>query len=118
MEGEIYLYGLNSCDSCRNARRWLRAHSIDHTFIDIRTDTADEATLTAWCNAVGWQVFINRRSTSWRNLDQETRTACDATTAVDLASANPTLIKRPVLVAGSVVVVGFAPDRYADIFSE
>jgi len=26
------------------------------------------------------------------------------------------LIKRPVLVAGSVVEVGFSPDRYAEVF--
>ncbi len=118
MRSEIRLYGLTSCDSCRKARRWLRARSIDHAFVDIRTDTPDTATLSAWCNAVGWQTFLNRRSTTWRNLDAQTRTSCDATSAVELAAANPTLIKRPVLVADSTVVVGFAPDRYAEVFGE
>jgi Spx/MgsR family transcriptional regulator len=116
MDAENHLYGLNSCDSCRNARRWLRARSIEHTFTDIRTDTPGKATLTAWRDAVGWEALINRRSATWRNLDEETRAACGASSAVDLAAANPTLIKRPVLVAGSVVVVGFSPERYAEIF--
>ena len=116
MRAEIHLYGLNSCDSCRNARRWLRARSIDHSFTDIRTDTPDKATLTLWCDAVGWEALINRRSATWRNLDEETRAACGPGSAVNLAWANPTVIKRPVLVAGSVVEVGFSPDGYAEVF--
>lgn len=115
MDTEISLFGLTSCDSCRKARRWLEQHSIPYTFVDIRKDTPDTPTLAAWCDALGWENFLNRRSTTWRSLDEETRAGCGRDTAVALAAAHPALIKRPVLVRGSDVVVGFSEDRYASI---
>ncbi|MBX9698951.1 MAG: arsenate reductase, partial [Acetobacteraceae bacterium] len=37
-------------------------------------------------------------------------------TAIDLMLAEPAMIRRPVLVAGDTLLVGFAPARYAALF--
>ena len=119
MIAEIVLYGLKSCDSCRRARRWLDDHAADYRFVDIRDDTPDIATLESWCEAVGRDALLNRRSTTWRGLDENLRTGLDRVSAGALAAEHPTLIKRPVLtIGGTVAVVGFDPVRYSELLAK
>jgi Spx/MgsR family transcriptional regulator len=119
MIAEIVLYGLKSCDSCRRARRWLDDHAADYRFVDIRQFTPDVATLENWCETVGWETLLNRRSATWRELDESLRTGLDRMSAGALAAEHPTLIKRPVLtIGGTVAVVGFDPVRYSELLAK
>jgi arsenate reductase-like glutaredoxin family protein len=57
--------------------------------------------------------LVNRRSTTWRNLDETARAASGAA-LTELLLAHPTLVKRPVFTAGpdaddEVIAVGFDP---------
>lgn len=121
MAATVTLIGLKNCDSCRKARAWLDDRHIAHAYTDIRADGLAAADLTGWIAAHGdWQPFVNRRGTTWRNLDEAAKDALDETTAVALITANPTLMKRPVIVVESggrpTVTVGFGPaeqDRLA-----
>jgi arsenate reductase len=67
-------------------------------------------------DTLGWEVLINRRSSSWRELDPETRSSMDAASAIQAALATPTLIKRPLLSHGGTLETGFSAARYAEIF--
>ncbi|MEO1941204.1 MAG: ArsC/Spx/MgsR family protein, partial [Candidatus Thioglobus sp.] len=62
-------------------------------------------------DALGWEKVINKRSTTYRNLTDEQKS--DIT--VELTLKNPTLIKRPVLVAGADIRVGFSEKTYSDL---
>ena len=54
---------------------------------------------------------MNRRSTTWRTLDDNQR-AADGDALVDLLLAHPTLIKRPLIErGGEVLALGFDRDR-------
>ena len=60
-----------------------------------------------WAREVGWELLLNRRSTTWRNLsDKETR-GIDKNSAMRLMLENPTLIKRPIFELGNKVYLGF-----------
>lgn len=110
----IRLYGINNCDTCRKARRWLNDRDADHHWHDIRRDGLTDAMVADWLKTVGTHRLINRRGQSWRKLDDSTRSALEAgNTAVFLD--NPTVIKRPVLVTGDHVTVGFDPDSWASL---
>ena len=63
------LYGLENCDRCRKARNWLDRFGIPHTFTDYRAEPQTPATLLEWKEPVGgWDLMINKSSTTWRNL--------------------------------------------------
>lgn len=110
----ITVHGLKNCDSCRKARRWLDARGTTHTFVDVRESTPDAATLARWLDAVGADALVNRRSTTWRGLDEGTREDILGDPARQLVS-HPTLIKRPVLQTENAITVGFNADRWADL---
>lgn len=110
------LYGIKNCDTVKKARKWLTEHAIEYTFHDFRQDGLDPAQLHAWSQAVGWETLLNRRGTTWRQLNQAERKDIDEDHALMLMHDLPTLIKRPVLEYQDEVVVGFAEKRYAEIF--
>ncbi len=109
----IVIYGLKNCDSCRKAVKLLEAGGHAFRFHDLRADGLPQDRLAAWLTAVGWEVLLNRRSTTWRSLPEGERRALDPARASRLLAQHPTLIKRPVIEAGDRILVGFAADQQA-----
>ncbi len=104
----LTVYSLKSCDTCRGALAALRAAGHEPQVIDIRTDGVPGEVLAALVAGQGPEVLVNRRSTTWRSLDEATRNrAMDPGTAAAVLAGHPTLMKRPVVVAGGVVHVGW-----------
>ena len=101
------LYGLKNCDSCRSARGWLDQHGVDYLFMDIREHALDAAILARWSGTVAWSSLLNRRSTTWRALDETDKQVDDAAGACRLMLKHPTLLKRPVLDGDRALLVGF-----------
>ncbi len=111
------LYGIKNCDTVRKARKWLESEDIDYTFHDFRADGLDKKNLSAWVKSVGWEILLNKRSTSWKQLPDKDKETVDEGKAITLMLANPTLIKRPVLTHRKKVYVGFKLAEYETLFS-
>jgi arsenate reductase len=109
----VTIHGIKACDTMKKARAWLDANGVDHRFHDYRTQGIDEATLLGWAGQVGWEVLLNRAGTTFRKLPHEIKDGLDATRAIRLMLAQPSMIKRPVLEADGALLVGFRPERYA-----
>jgi len=107
---DLHLYGIASCDRCRRARRWLADAGLEHRYTDLRRDGIAAATIAGWTRSVGRDRLLNRRSSTWRGLDAAEREIGNDAAAVALMAAQPTLIKRPVLVIDGEVTVGFGPE--------
>jgi len=103
----IAVHGLQNCDTCRKALKWLDAEGIAHSFHDVRADGLDAATLARWIAAAGWETLLNTRGTTWRKLDESARADVDEARAAALMLAHPALIKRPVFEADGQVLIGF-----------
>ena len=104
------VYGLNNCDTCRKARKWLDGEAVEHRFHDIRKAGLARAVIADWADVAGWETLLNRRGTTWRGLPETSKQDVDRDRAIDLMTAHPALIKRPVFVAGGDVLVGFSDD--------
>ena len=113
----ITLYGIRNCDTVKKARKWLEDRHIDYRFHDFREDGLSESQVRAWLEDMDRSQLVNKRSTSWKALDSETREAMSAETAVDAIMQHPTLIKRPLLDTGKQRFTGFSIDDYERIFS-
>ncbi|MCY3981718.1 MAG: arsenate reductase [Alphaproteobacteria bacterium] len=98
----LTVYGLKTCDACRKARKAVG----EHRFHDLREHGLDAALLDRWIAALGWQALLNRRSTTWRSLDETDRAGLDASRARGLMLAHPALVKRPVIDDGGTVRIG------------
>lgn len=92
----LTFYGLKSCDSCRAALKALAGAGIEVDVKDVRVDGVPEEVLRQALEQHGEDRVVNRRSTTWRGLDEATR----AQDSVTLLAANPSLMKRPLILVG------------------
>ena len=113
MTQPVAIYGIKACDTMKKARVWLETRGVDYAFHDYKTQGIDRALLSAWADAVGWEVLLNRSGTTFRKLPEADRVDLDREKAIGLMLAQPSMIKRPVLDVGGSFVVGFKPDVYA-----
>lgn len=111
------LYGIRNCDTMKKAWTWLDQHGVAYGFHDYKKQGIDRADLEGWAKAVGWERLLNRAGTTFRKLPEADRQDLDEAKAIDLMLAQPSMIKRPVLVADGRLLVGFKPDEYATLLA-
>lgn len=111
----MWLYGISHCDSVKRARTWLAEHGVAYQFHDFKKAGVPGVALEAWVAALGWEPLLNRRGTTWRQLDAVAQAAVlDATSACALMRAQSSVIKRPVVEwPDGSVSVGFDAERWA-----
>jgi arsenate reductase len=112
----LTIYGITSCSTCREARRWLEAGDIAYTFHDLREDGIDIQTLERWIDVIDWQTLLNKSSLTWRKLPEVDRNDMTRNRALAAMIEHPTLVKRPVLEHGKLVAVGFSARQYQELF--
>lgn len=95
------LFGLKTCDTCRKAIKALP----DAEFVDVRADGVPANVMEQALKTFG-DALVNARSTTWRGLDEATR----ARPALDLLADHPTLMKRPLIVVGDRMYLGWGKD--------
>ena len=103
----LTVYTLKNCDTCKKAIKWLEAEGIEFNNHDVRADGLTKETITQIVETLGWEKALNRRSTTWRNLDDAQKADVDDAKAIALIGEHETLLKRPVFVSGIEMVAGF-----------
>lgn len=91
------IYGIKTCDTCRKA---VKIMAVD--LYDIRANPLSRDQLQRFFDAFG-EALVNRRSTTWRNLDEAARQG----DPIDLLLEYPTLMKRPVIDVDGTLYLGF-----------
>jgi arsenate reductase len=114
MAAMIKVFGIKNCDTMKKAFAWLEANGVAYEFSDYKKAGVAEAHLPDWNQRAGWQKLLNTRGLMWKKLSDAERTDVDEAKALQLMAQYPSLIKRPVLDTGSQLLVGFAPDNYAE----
>lgn len=127
------LHGIKACDTMKKARAWLDGHGVAYAFHDYKAAGVDPAALRRWAALVGWETLLNRNGTTFRALPPEARADLDEDRAIALMAAQPSMIKRPVLVLpdertqdggtqdggsqGGRLLVGFKPETWAAVLA-
>jgi arsenate reductase (glutaredoxin) len=111
----ITVYGISNCDTVKKARAWLRDQAREAGFVDFKKGGVPEAHLDVWLGALGWERLLNRKGTTWRQLDEALRASVvDAASARRLMLAQPSVVKRPVVEWGDgTISVGFDTEDWA-----
>lgn len=113
----ITLFGIANCDTVKKARRWLDQRQIAYCFHDFRKDGLTPAQVKDWLTRLEWEIILNKRGRTWRELNESEKQVGSAAQAISLCCQHPTLIKRPVLVSGKHIVIGFDPENYTRLFA-
>ena len=106
----LTVYTLKNCDTCKKAIKWLEAEGIEFKNHDVRADGLTKELITQIVETLGWEKALNRRSTTWRNLEEGEKVDVDDAKAIGLIGEHATLMKRPVFVREDEIVVGFGDD--------
>ena len=111
------LYGIKNCDSVKKAKKWLHENDTEYTFHDYKTQGVPEEKLTKWLSLFDWDIVLNKRGTTYRQLDDDTKASLNQDTAHSVLMQHASMIKRPILSTHSGEThIGFKPDTYQEIF--
>jgi arsenate reductase (glutaredoxin) len=114
----MIVYGIKNCNTVKSAIDWLKKKNVDFEFHDYKSKGIDAEKIKAWSKQVGWESLVNKRGTTWRQLDEKIQTSIkDEKSAVALMTEKTSVIKRPLIeLNGKVVTLGFDEDAYTKLF--
>ena len=112
------LYGIKNCNTVKSAIDWLKKNNVDFEFHDYKSKGITASKLKEWSKQVGWESLVNKRGTTWRQLDEATqKKVTSEKTAIDLMMEKTSVIKRPLIEDnGKVVALGFDEEEYKNKF--
>ncbi len=108
----LHLFGIKACDTMKKARGFLDGRGVPHVFHDYKLEGVTAERLAEWAGKVGWEKLLNRAGTTFRKLPEADRADLTEAKAIALMVAQPSMIKRPVLVRGDDLLVGFRPEEW------
>jgi len=98
------------CTTCKKAKAWLDANGLACAVRDIKTDRPTEAELRAWHRASGLPLkrFFNTSGLQYKALELAKRLpSMTEDEQFALLASDGMLVRRPILVDGDTVRVGF-----------
>ena len=98
------------CSTCAKARAWLVANGIDFTERNIATDNPTLAELKEWHAKSGLPLkrFFNTSGLKYKELQLKDKLpAMSDEEQFKLLASDGMLVKRPILIDGDTVLVGF-----------
>jgi arsenate reductase len=101
-----------TCTTCRKARSFMEKRGFQLYFRDLAKDKLSAAELEKLIGKRDYTDFLNTRNELFRRKKMKDNPP-SRKEAVRLMAQEPNLIRRPVIVAGGRVVVGFDPDGIA-----
>ena len=107
---KVTVYCIKTCNTCRTAKAELDAAGFAVFDRDVR---AKDMGLDDWQDIeemVGWDAMVNRKSQTWRNIDETEKSGLDRDGALSLLLKHPTLMKRPIIDMGDRMLVGWSAD--------
>jgi arsenate reductase (glutaredoxin) len=105
----MIVYGIKNCNTVKSALGWLNEHSIDFDFHDYKAKGITRDKLQQWCGQVGWEALLNKRGTTWRQLEESVKESIRSEEqAITLMMEKTSVIKRPLIEKqDKVLLLGF-----------
>ncbi|MCE3036878.1 Spx/MgsR family RNA polymerase-binding regulatory protein [Helicobacter sp. faydin-H20] len=107
------MYGIINCGSVKKARMFLEERGIDYEFIDFKKFPPTIELVRNWVEKQGIAKVVNNKGMTYKklglkdkNLSQEELLEC--------CVQNPSLIKRPVVQRGDILLLGFDEEIYKE----
>lgn len=98
------------CSTCQKAKKWLDEHHLEYTERHIVEENPTAEELKAWYEKSGLPLkrFFNTSGLLYKEMQLKDKLpAMREAEMLRLLSTNGMLVKRPLLVAGDQILVGF-----------
>lgn len=106
----LKIYTLSSCDTCRRALKWLRAHELEFAERRVREEPPTRAELRHALSALGGNrgKLFNTSGQDYRGqrLGEKLSGLSDEA-AIELLAGNGNLVRRPFLSGEGMALAGF-----------
>jgi len=114
----MIVYGIKNCNTVKTALAWLKDKNVAFDFHDYKTKGITEAKLKSWSKQIGWESLVNKKGTTWRQLDESVQKKITSeATAIALMKDKTSVIKRPLIEHNEkVIVLGFDENQYKQVF--
>ncbi|MEG1726944.1 MAG: arsenate reductase family protein [Acidaminococcaceae bacterium] len=103
------------CSTCQKAKQWLAEKQLTYEERNIVTDNPSVTELTAWWQISGLPLkkFFNTSGLLYKTQGLKAKLPLlTEEEQLALLATNGMLIKRPLVVSGEVVLLGFKPDTW------
>jgi Spx/MgsR family transcriptional regulator len=112
----MILYGIPNCDTVKKAMDWLKKNNINFQFHNYKEQSISVKKLNEWCDKLGWENILNKRSATWRKLSfAQQQSVINQSSAVALMKENNSIIKRPVIEYNKHLLIGFDEKKYIEV---
>jgi len=106
------------CSTCKKAQNWLDSRGAEYTLRDIKTDNPTYEELKEWYEKSGLPLknFFNTSGMLYRSMNLKDK--LDFMTDEEklrLLAEDGMIVKRPILLAGSKVLLGFKESEWSEI---
>lgn len=106
------------CGTCRKAAKWLKDNDIEVQSRDITLNNPSQSEIAAWVKASGIGVakFFNTSGLKYRELKiKEQVKSSDDEHLFGVLASDGMLVKRPIVVSGNNVLVGFNEQQWSKV---
>lgn len=106
------------CTTCQKAKKWLDDHGITYTDRHIKNEKPAYEELKAWYAASGLPLkkFFNTSGLLYKSLGLKDKLpAMTEEEQLQLLASDGMLVKRPIVVKGNIILVGFKPDQWEQL---
>ncbi|MGM5630711.1 arsenate reductase family protein [Apibacter raozihei] len=114
---KIHIVCYPNCSTCKKALKWLDEHNLEFEERNIAIQNPSESELKSWKEKSNYPLskFFNTSGKVYKelNLKDKVKEAKDEE-LYSLLASNGMLVKRPLLVTDSFVLVGFKPEEWED----
>ena len=110
-------FSYNKCGTCRKAKKILDAYKVSYDEIDITETPPPKSVLKKAIKLKGMKKLFNTSGEQYKKLRIKDKIG-DMTEvqAIELLSRNGRLVKRPIVVDGNRITVGFDENEYKDVW--
>ena len=110
-------FSYNKCGTCRKAKKILDAYKVSYDEIDITETPPPKSVLKRAIKLKGMKKLFNTSGEQYKKLRIKDKIG-DMTEvqAIELLSSNGRLVKRPIVVDGNRITVGFDEIEYKEVW--
>jgi arsenate reductase len=98
------------CTTCKKAKKWLQDNGLEFTARHIKEENPSAEELELWLERSGLELkkFFNTSGLVYKNLGLKDKLpTMSREEQIELLASDGMLVKRPILIDGDTVLVGF-----------
>ncbi|MBP1664254.1 MAG: arsenate reductase-like protein [Bacteroidetes bacterium] len=108
------------CGTCRKAEKWLKENKIEYTYRPIKEQNPTSDELKHWLEISGLTInkFFNTSGVLYNEMNMKEKVKqLTEDELLRILASDGLMVKRPILLNGEKVLVGFREEEWKEMFN-